>query len=384
MTSVVSKCRLYTFMRRNCAYKYPSNVLRRSGIHGGKELFGNLHYNMRQFLEPRYVVHFGNILAVCAMMQSEMLYLRCFMIGASICGITFNLLQPVPLIIPAYWGLFFVLGHSIQIYFLIRDKLPVSMSDDLQQVYEQAFSPYGFTARQYLDLCEFADYSFIRFKKGEYISTEGSNMPYLHWLLKGKVVINKKTLGDFGVMDSEVGDDSTRWLGEFFDPNRDKSYWDPQKQHKWIVSHQCVSECHLLRLDRKKLDVFLNRNDSFKEKASKVMVKDLWNKIRNAHAQRQSYIMGTYRGMLNVAALTNDHSELSHQIQNYLEKYANSHTIDKTDIDAYLQQHYQMSYEDLFRCEHIESQSMRHKESGETPNNKQDMISDCSYEISPI
>ena len=32
-----------------------------------------VHRNMRQILEPKYVVHFGNILAVCAMMQQDML-----------------------------------------------------------------------------------------------------------------------------------------------------------------------------------------------------------------------------------------------------------------------------------------------------------------------
>ncbi len=70
------------------------------------------------------------------MTQSQMLYQRSFMIGASICGIGFNLLQPIPLITPACWGgVFFIFGRSIQIYFLIRDKLSITMSADLNKVY---------------------------------------------------------------------------------------------------------------------------------------------------------------------------------------------------------------------------------------------------------
>ena len=294
---------------------------------------------MRQILEPKYVVHFGNILAVCAMMQQDMLMLRSFMIGASICGIAFNLLQPIPLLTPACWGLFFICGHGIQIYFLIRDKLSITMSEDLNKVYEDAFFGYGFTPRQFIDLCKYCDYSFISFKKGQEIVTEGSDMPYLHWLMRGKLTVNTKKFGDLGIVHEES---ETRWLGEFFDPNRDSDYWN--KPHSWIVTYICLEDCKAVRLDRKKLDIFLNQNDSFKEKASKVVVKDIWGKLRNV---RKSDVLKSYAEMLNIALLA-DERVLSEKVQDYLLEYAENNDIDKDYIKMCLKENHGLNYEELF------------------------------------
>ena len=66
-------------------------------------------------IQPNTIVHFGNFLAVCAMGTADMLTLRGFMAGASLCGIVFNLVQPKPLFAPAAWGCFFVCGHTVQV-----------------------------------------------------------------------------------------------------------------------------------------------------------------------------------------------------------------------------------------------------------------------------
>jgi hypothetical protein len=50
-----------------------------------------------------WIVHGSNALAICAMVSSDMLSLRSFMIGASAMAIVYNLLQPIPLIPPAAW-----------------------------------------------------------------------------------------------------------------------------------------------------------------------------------------------------------------------------------------------------------------------------------------
>eukprot|EP01084_Bolivina_argentea_P025388 47195_1 len=97
----------------------------------------NIIYLLPHSIKPKYIIHFGNFLAIAAMLQSEMLYLRGFMICASACGIAFNLLQPVPLKIPAYWGLFFIFTHAIQIYYLLQDKFPTTnLPDNLKQIYK--------------------------------------------------------------------------------------------------------------------------------------------------------------------------------------------------------------------------------------------------------
>lgn len=343
MATVARRCVVGRYIVGKYDVQYQYLLLRRSFISTrriSKRLsLDKYHERLRELIEPKYIVHFGNLLAVCAMLQSDMLYLRSFMIGASICGIAFNLLQPLPLITPAAWGCFFIAGHSIQIYFLIRDKLSITMSQDLNQVYEDAFFGYGFTPRQFIDLCNFCNYSFQTFKKGENIVTEGSDMPYLHWLYQGKLAVKTKKFGDLGVVDEKT---ETKWLGEFFDPNRDPNYW--KNPHSWIVTYFCLEDCKVLRLNRKKLDIFLNQNDNFKEKASKVVIKDIWGKLRNV---RKSDVLKSYTEMLNIALLT-DEAALSEKVKDYLLQYAANNKIDKTYIEMCLKENHGLSYDELF------------------------------------
>ena len=59
---------------------------------------------------------------------------------ASVCGIVYNLLQASPLVAPALWGVFFITGHSIQIYRILMDKVEVQMTgaeSDLYVLYSQ-------------------------------------------------------------------------------------------------------------------------------------------------------------------------------------------------------------------------------------------------------
>mmetsp|Transcript_7039 Transcript_7039/g.17188 ORF Transcript_7039/g.17188 Transcript_7039/m.17188 type:complete len:93 (+) Transcript_7039:265-543(+) len=70
-----------------------------------------------------YFVHIGNILALIATNQSEMISLRVFMISVTTCMISFNLLQyPKPLVVPALWGTVFIISHGYQIFLLLQEK----------------------------------------------------------------------------------------------------------------------------------------------------------------------------------------------------------------------------------------------------------------------
>jgi hypothetical protein len=89
-----------------------------------------------------------------AMTSSDMLPLRCFMVGASSCGILYNLLQPKPLIPPAAWGIFFIAGHGLQITRLLLARQHITMDDREHELYERAFMPFGFSPRAFTQLLE--------------------------------------------------------------------------------------------------------------------------------------------------------------------------------------------------------------------------------------
>ena len=92
------------------------------------------------------------------------------------------------------------------------------------------------------------------------------------------------------------------------------------------------------------MDIFLNQNDSFKEKASKVVVKDIWGKLRNI---KQSDKLVSYSEMLNIALLS-DKRVLSEKVQDYLLQYAKDHKIDKEYIEHCLKEDHGLNYDELF------------------------------------
>ena len=97
-------------------------------------------------------VHAGNSLAVVASCSDEMVQLRTCMIGATTCGILYNLLQPIPQWTPTYWGVFFVSAHSIQIARILRERSAVSMGEREHELYEKCFMSHGWTPRMFLSL----------------------------------------------------------------------------------------------------------------------------------------------------------------------------------------------------------------------------------------
>ena len=169
-------------------------------------------------------IHAGNLLAIGAMFSPDMLYLRSFMIGASGCGIVFNLLQPSPLTAPALWGAFFICGHSVQIARLLHQP-NVVMSERDHELYEHAFLPYGFSPRTFQTLMEEGDVVWATYEDGATICLEGSPVEYVQIILSGGAVFTHQANEKISqsrvarVIDSKaVASHRGTWVGEAFDP----------------------------------------------------------------------------------------------------------------------------------------------------------------------
>jgi hypothetical protein len=144
-----------------------------------------------------YFVHFGNCIVLMAISQTDMMNLRALSIGATMCGIAYNLLQiPRPLVAPAMWGIFFIGCHSYQILELLRERQEVKLSAVEKDAYEQAFLRFGFTQRQFLDLLEGAApqsggrcAAIVQHRHKEMVHTRGDVMDNIHFVMNGEVEV---------------------------------------------------------------------------------------------------------------------------------------------------------------------------------------------------
>jgi hypothetical protein len=143
----------------------------------------------RTRINPSYVIHFGNGLAVIAMGSSDMLELRTFSMCSSTCGVAYNLLQPKPLWVPVGWGVFFICGQAVQIVRLLLSKTSVTFTEEEHYLYEHAFMPFGFTPKQYSALIKHAPPVRHEFKPGELVVTEGMPVTAIDYVVAGSLGI---------------------------------------------------------------------------------------------------------------------------------------------------------------------------------------------------
>ena len=240
-----------------------------------------------------WFVHAGNCLILVAINQTDMLTLRELSVGASTCGIIYNLLQPKPLIVPALWGTFFIGCHAWQIAALLRERKTITLSAEQDVAYHAFFSKYGFTAQQFLDIFAATSGRFETFSQGAWVQQRGEEMHHLHCVVEGDVhLIDPKGNHLRTVRPGKGG-----WLGEFYDPNQDDDYWT--RAHPAIVSWKCASDrCKTLALQRRALHETLTSNPRLESAAERAEIADLWGKLKNAGAQREH---NAYRSMLEVS-----------------------------------------------------------------------------------
>ena len=206
-----------------------------------------------------WFVHVGNSLAVIASVSDEMVQLRSCMIGATTCGVCYNLLQPTPLWTPTYWGCFFITAHAVQIMRILRERGDVRMTDREHSLYERCFLPHGFTPRQFQSLIRDADATWVRIPAGGAVAAKGEEIRSLHLVTGGtggcEVYdgpapnaadpatahhLRRHVSAADGVI-AHVGQDSIGagfWVGDCWDPN-DEAAGHPER-HRWPSSVRAV------------------------------------------------------------------------------------------------------------------------------------------------
>lgn len=85
------------------------------------------------------LVHFSNILLLCAYSVRDILWLRWFAVAAALTNIPYFLLQRHVLWPPILWGSVFTAINVYQIIRLYMERRPVHFSEDEQKLYHMAF-----------------------------------------------------------------------------------------------------------------------------------------------------------------------------------------------------------------------------------------------------
>lgn len=268
---------------------------------------------------PTYIIHVGNSLAVFAMGASDMLQLRGFMIGANACGIAFNLLQPKPMVQPALWGVFFLFGHGIQVYrLLIKDK-EVRMTMEEEEIYRNAFMPFGISPRQFAEIIQQAPCSKRHLRRDEFVHRDGTGIVDINYLLEGTLSVDRDCAK---IMKMKPGGGA--WAGEFWD-----SKYDVSKDHKWNCSARCIDDhCVTASFNKKQLhDAFVGLGVQGELSADKIQISDLWAKMRSQQSTSKAEM---YR-MLLMMSVTD--GKITAEERSMLEKYRCCHREDVSEAD---------------------------------------------------
>merc|ERR1719433_1290025 len=157
--------------------------------------------------------------------------------------------------------------------------------------------PFGFTPRQFLSILKDCEGYFVDFTPGEYITEIGSEMNYLHLVVKGVAQLRNHE----GEVIEEI---ENRWIGELYDPNREEDYWN--KSHKWAIGHKAITNVRALRLDRRKFDEVI-KEGGMQSAADHAVVKDLWRKLFGIiqHNTDEKRLL-VYKETMRMAAIDNE------------------------------------------------------------------------------
>lgn len=210
------------------------------------------------------------------------------MIGASSCGICFNLLQPKPLFAPACWGVFFIMGHAIQITRILRAKAHVSLSAEDHHLYEHGFMPFGFSPRQFLDLMQTVPPARVRTPCGENLVAQGDPVLSVGYVVAGSFSVE---------CDGEVVNktQSGTWAGEFWDPA-----YKPLESRTWPVAYRAQTrDCETVVWPKGELQAYLEAHRSQLEVSSdRIQLADLASKLDGS---RKSHLVALYEHLVAMA-----------------------------------------------------------------------------------
>lgn len=181
----------------------------------------------------------GNLCALTAAATSEHLFVRLFAGSAALHVFAFNVLMPKPLkthqITAASWGMVFALLHLMNMAWVLRERMHVTMDEETEEIYNNSFQKFGVTPRQFAMLLK-AGPAYKDYEPGEIISKHGEPVNKVRYLVSGSC---RSVKSGTAMMDYPVG----VWLGTML-PER------------WVAEH---------RGDGKKLEEMAEKEAKEKE-----------------------------------------------------------------------------------------------------------------------
>jgi len=234
------------------------------------------------WLKLSYLVHLGNACAVVALCTNDMLQLRCCMVGASLWGIAYNVLQPTPLLAPAGWGCFFICGHIFQIGRILRERAHVEMTEDAVDLYEAAFHPHHFLPRQFLRIMELGRVELL--EAGAVITSIGHEATELILIWHGAADVRDRS----NVRVGHIG--QHRWIGNMVPRSAGNNQWN--------YNIKAESQCKVIKWRRVELDELLDSDRTLHVCAASLIATDLTQKLSDSAA---AHALHEYHSMLEVA-----------------------------------------------------------------------------------
>jgi len=280
---------------------------------------------LKDWCNPSYIVHFGNVVALMAVSQSDMLYLRSLLVVSTCCGMAYNLTQPTPLWAPAAWGIVFLGMHLRQIYILLKENEKLVLSCDEEALYEKAFMSFGCPPRHFKDLLAKVGARWCTWDKNTLVQKIGDPMEEINYLVEGSVLLVSSSGDPMHTVQGGKGG----WLGEMYDPIQSEDYWD--KPHNWLISFKCISEkCRTVSFRRRALHEAFRGSAKLEQAATRAQISDLWSKL---HAALPAHRRNAYEGMLQVA-LSDGYLDAAER--NMLDEFRKRHGITEQEHQDFL------------------------------------------------
>jgi hypothetical protein len=220
--------------------------------------------------------------AVLALCTNDMLQLRCCMVGASLWGIAYNILQPTPLLAPAGWGCVFICGHLLQIGRILRDRAQVEMTEDAVDLYESAFHPHHFRPRQFLKIMEIGRVEVL--EAGTVITSIGNEATELILIWDGVAAVRDQSNVPVG----HIG--QHRWIGNMVRSSTGHNQWN--------YNIKAEAPCKVIKWRRAELDELLASDRTLHVCAASLIANDLTWKLSESAALHAFH---EYHSMLEVA-----------------------------------------------------------------------------------
>ena len=135
-----------------------------------------------------YLIHSANIIYIFSYMVRDILWLRILIVTAICFVIPFYYYQPVPLMVPVYWNILFAGINIVQIGILLRERRPVTLSDDEERLYQQVFR--RLTPREVYKLFKLAQWR--KANAGDILVQQNTELDSLLLINKGKASVHVK------------------------------------------------------------------------------------------------------------------------------------------------------------------------------------------------